>query len=392
MTIIMIGQKGLPARSGGIERHVQCLAEGLVSRGHRVVVFGRKWYVKNDAAPAGVEQVFSAGIHTKHLDAMTHSFTALFRARKYQPDVIHLHGVGIGLLAPFARLLHPRAKVIVTFHCLDRVFSKWGKLARFAFRLGEILTCYTAHRTIVVSQYLLDYCLKTYGCQTAYISHAFQIKEVSGSEKVPKAYGLEPNKYLLFVGRLLPHKGAHLLIKAFEMARDLRPDLFANISLAIVGGGSWTDAYVQSLKKLASTVPNVVLTGEIFGDDLRAVQAHALAHTFPTWEEGLSVAVLEAGVSGRPVVHTDLAPNMEAIGGNGIAVRTKDIPDLCRGLIQVVRMNEDERQLLAQVTRRHIEKQFSYDEGIDQVARLYREVCVGDRTLTTQVAVPSLSQ
>jgi len=384
MTIAMIGQKGLPARSGGIERHVQCLAEGLVSRGHRVIVFGRKWYVKDEQAPAGVEQVFSAGIHTKHLDALTYSLTALFKARKYRPDVVHIHGVGIGLLAPIARLLHPRATVIVTFHCLDRVFSKWGVVARFVFRLGEILTCYTAHRTITVSQYLLDYCLNTYGVQTAYISHPFILPEFAQSPDALKAHNLEDKKYLLFVGRLLRHKGAHLLVNAYEKARAEQPALFADVKLAIVGGGSWTDEYVASLKQTVEKVPGVVMTGEILGDDLRAIQSHALAHVFPTWEEGLSVAVLEAGVSGRPVVHTDLLPNLEATGGNAIAVRTKDVDDICRGLIQVVRMSENERKLIADATRNYIEKQFNYDDGIDAVERLYREMCTGERTLTTQ--------
>ena len=105
---------------------------------------------------------------------------------------------------------------------------------------------------------------------------------------------------------------------------------------------------------------------------------------FPTWEEGLSVAVLEAGVSGRPVVHTDLLPNLEATGGNAIAVRTKDVDDIRRGLIQVVRMNESERKLIADATRNYIEKQFNYDDGIDAVERLYREMCTGERALTTQ--------
>src|SRR5690348_1378618 len=105
MVIAMIGQKGLPARSGGIERHVETLAAGLASRGHRVIVFGRAWYVAGgNGVPAGVEQVLTSGIRTKHLDAITHSFTALWSARKFHPDVVHIHGTGAAILSPVARL------------------------------------------------------------------------------------------------------------------------------------------------------------------------------------------------------------------------------------------------------------------------------------------------
>ena len=40
----MIGQRGLPATYGGIERHVEELATRLVERGHEVVVFCRRNY------------------------------------------------------------------------------------------------------------------------------------------------------------------------------------------------------------------------------------------------------------------------------------------------------------------------------------------------------------
>jgi len=373
MTIVMIGQKGLPARSGGIERHVESLATGLVTRHWRVIVFGRRWYVENRQPPPGVEQVLTGGIHTKHLDAITHSFTALWAARRFHPDIVHLHGVGVGLLTPWARLILPRAKVIVTFHCLDRVFSKWGWFARLAFRVGEWCSLLFAHRTITVSQHLLNYCLETYGCQTSYVSHPFRATRIAGTPLDPK-FGLQPGRYLLFVGRLLRHKGAHVLIDAYRLARELRPAVFGELDLAIVGSGSWTDDYVKKLDDQAEQVPGVKLFGEICGDELKGLQANALAHVFPTWEEGLSLAALEAGISGRPVVATDIPPNREALGGHFIAVRPQDIEDLARGLIQVASQSEEERQALAERARTYIAGQFDFETVLDRLIEVYREV------------------
>ena len=69
----MIGQKGIPAQSGGIERHVEELSSELASRGHDVLVFCRGWYTFPVPAHRGVRCIRTLGIHTKHLDAITHA-------------------------------------------------------------------------------------------------------------------------------------------------------------------------------------------------------------------------------------------------------------------------------------------------------------------------------
>ena len=45
----MIGQKGIPATYGGVERHVEELAVRLVERGHEVTVYRRPYYDRRRA-------------------------------------------------------------------------------------------------------------------------------------------------------------------------------------------------------------------------------------------------------------------------------------------------------------------------------------------------------
>ena len=291
-TIVMIGQKGLPARSGGIERHVGFVASGLAERGYRVVVYGRRWYVKNATVPTGIEQRFTNGIRTKHLDAITHSFTALWDARRLNPDIVHIHGTGIALLAPIARLLLPRAKHVVTFHCTDSEHAKWNPVAKWILRIGEWLACRIPDRTIVISQVLMRACLEKYRCQSVYISHPYQLPTDIPSEQQLDAFSVKPNQYLLFAGRLVPNKQVHILIKAYVSARKRHPERWANIPLIIAGGGIWSDSYVKWLHDLGAKTPGVQFVGERNGDSLRALQAYALAHVFPTSSEGLSFSML----------------------------------------------------------------------------------------------------
>lgn len=375
LTIVMIGQKGLPARSGGIERHVSSIATGLVSRGYRVVVYGRAWYVVGGQVPAGVEQRLSRGIHSKHLDAITHSFTALWDARDVKPDIIHLQGSSVALLAPIARLFHPRAKLVVTFHCIDAGHAKWNWLAKKILRVGEWISCHVPDKTIVVSQTLLRDCLRRFSTQTVYISHPFNIETNQAPTDPLNEFGLVKDRYLISAGRLVPNKHIHLLIQAYAKVRETHPDLFAQIPLVIVGGGTWTDSYVKWLCKLAASVPQVKLLGERYGMELASLQAHAMAHVFPTLTEGLSFAMLEAGAFARPAIATALPQNQEALGDAVIKVRVNDVDDLARGLVELASMSPEARQAMGDATRAHVERAFHPVDRIDDLDRFYRELC-----------------
>ena len=389
MTIAMIGHKGLPARSGGIERHVESLAMGLVSRGYRVVSFGRAWYVGKTKSPKDVEQVLTQGIHTKHLDALTHGLTALWAARSYHPDVVHLHGVGIALLAPIARLLLPVSRLVITFHCMDRRFSKWGWFARTAFLVGEWFAALFAHELITVSQELAAYCAKTYGRRATYIPHAFATQPLAmpkdRREELVRAEGHAPQGYLLFVGRLLPHKGAHRLIQAYAELQKHFPTYAAQVDLVIVGGTSFTDAYAKEVRLLAQRTPGVHMLGERHGETLQAIQSSALAHVFPSTEEGLSLAVLEGAYSGRPVLTHALEANREATGGYALEVDATSIPALTGGLLGLLMLSEEAQIAQGRALQGFVQRAFHARMATDRLDRLYRSVCAQEDMLVTPI-------
>ena len=54
LRIAFIGQKGLPARYGGVETHVEQIATRLAARGHEVTAYCRDWF-KEFAENSGVE-------------------------------------------------------------------------------------------------------------------------------------------------------------------------------------------------------------------------------------------------------------------------------------------------------------------------------------------------
>lgn len=393
MTIVMLGQKGLPPRSGGIERHVSLLASGLAGRGHRVVVYGRRWYVPEGfRAQGAVEQRFTAGLHTKHLDAITHGITALLDARALRPDVIHVHGAGTALLLPLIRLFHPRAKIVTTFHCIDWEHAKWGVIARTAFRIGEWCMGRFSDRVITVSEALTRYCLRTYKVQTEYIAHPFRVAPTPEDAGTLLAeHGLTPERYLLSVSRLVAHKQPHVLMEAYREACARFPDLFANLPLVIVGAGSWTDGYVRELQNLAATIPGVRMVGEQMGASLAALQSQALAHVFPTRSEGLAFTALEAGGFARAAVMTDIPANREVSGGHALYVPLQDQEALVQALIQMCSMPASERRYLAKQFASHVNIHYSFSERVDEVMRVYRELVDRSSELVSTVPLAEYS-
>lgn len=387
MTIVMLGQKGLPARSGGIERHVSLLGSGLAARGHHVVVYGRRWYADSASRyEGGLEQRFTSGIRTKHLDAITHGITAIFDARRLRPDIVHLHGAGTALLLPLVRVLHPQAKIVTTFHCIDWEHAKWGRIARIAFRLGEWCMGRFSDRVITVSEALTRYCLREYKVQTEYIAHPFRSTPVPENvEEILESFTLKPERYLLSVSRLIAHKQPHLLIEAYREASQRFPDLFKNIPLAIVGSGSWTDGYVRELETLAKATPGVRLLGEQVGAALTTLQSQALAHVFPSRSEGLSFTALEAGGYTRMAVMSDIPANREASGGHALFVPLNDKEALIQALIQVASMPASERSYHANRFATHVKIQYSFAERVDEIVRVYRELAEGSSVLTSSV-------
>ncbi len=390
MTIVMIGQKGLPARSGGVEKHVELLAKGLVLRGHRVVVFGRAGYVKGASAPEGVDHRLTWGIPTKHLDTITHGFTALLASIAVRPDVVHIHGVGSALLAPLVRLLMPRSRLVVTFHSMDRRFDKWGVFARLSLRIGEWCTALFAHEVITVSQELARYCQKTYGRRATYVSHAFSSTSCASraeQEARVRALGLEPYQYFLHVGRLIRLKGAGRFLRAYAFARSIRPALLQDKQAVIVGGSPFADAYTERIQMLVDNTRGVVALGERVGEDLRALQMCAFGHIFPSVDEGLSLAVLEAAVTARPLIMHDLEANREAVDVHASFVDARSVQALGEAMIRLA--EQDPATLVAQGegAKAYVATMYEPLRTLDTMDRLYRGLVLGDETLATQLAI-----
>jgi glycosyltransferase involved in cell wall biosynthesis len=375
MKIAMIGQKGIPAHAGGIERHVEELSKMLVSQGHEVMVFCRGWYAKAQDNYHGIRCIETSCIKTKHLDAITHTFTSILRAAREQVDVFHIHGVGPALLAWLPKILRPSAKVIVTFHCVDRHHQKWNALARLMLRLGEWMACRMPDATIVVSKTLQTYCQKQYNTRAIYIPNGAHIPLEDANPVYLKDYGLKPDEYLLMCSRLVRHKGAHTLIKAWKLLRKQSPTLAGQKKLAIVGGSAFTEDYIRELHTLAQNDDSIVLTGTQTGPVLHALFRFSYAMVHPSESEGLPIAVLEAMGYGKCVLSSDIPENRELTDEVGLTFKTNNVEDLAEHLKMLLE-HPDLVKAVGAEARTYVASRYDWKDIAQKTAYLYEISCV----------------
>lgn len=379
MIVAMIGQKGIPSHSGGIERHVEELSACLARLGVTVISYDRPWYVQNSEPVSGVIRRYCRGVRSKHFDAITHSFHALLLARKERPDIIHFHGVGPSLLAPIARVLYPRTRIISTFHCVDRAHQKWGWFARFMLRAGEWSACTFAHRTIVVSDSLSAYCLKEYQAQTHVIPNGVREQERGARSEEREAnvlrdFHLEPESYFALVARLVPHKNVHIALESYANLVVRRPLIATAHPLVIIGGSAQTDDYVAELHAMAKNIPGVIFTGELHGDALKSIQSHALAHLSVSSSEGMSIALLEAMIMSRPLIVSDISENIEVVETDAFMVRANDVMSLSRAMENMIDLTENERALMGEKLRVRALVRHDWDRIAEETREVYSEV------------------
>jgi glycosyltransferase involved in cell wall biosynthesis len=358
MRIAMIGQKGLPATHGGVERHVEHLAARLVRRGHEVAVYTRPSYSDPSLVKhLGIQLKSLYSIPTKHLDAITHSALSSIDSRREPFDIVHYHATGPCLTAPLAR---KRGRALVaTIHGQDWRRAKWGSLATLALRTSEHMALRVPDATISVSRTLADAYERLGYNGVHYIPNGVEVSDQDDPEYL-KELDVVPGEYAVFVGRLVPEKGAHYLVEAWSrLATDRK--------LVIVGDSSFSASYVKSLNRCS---PNLIFTGYLYGPRLATVFRNAGLFVLPSDLEGLPIVLLESLAHGTPVLASDIPPNQEVLGGLGEYFKAGDVQDLVDRLNELLpRMHAMKKT--ARELRQRIATEYDWERVADQTESLY---------------------
>lgn len=373
LRIAMIGQRGVPATFGGVERHVEELGARLAERGHEVTVFCRRNYAaERIPTHRGMLLRYTPTIGTKHLDAIVHSATSTASAVGRSFDVVHYHALGPSVLAAVPRYA-TRAKVACTVHGRDDLRGKWGRFPQLALRGAAWLSARVPDETIVVSHALAAYYRERHGAEPTVIPNGVQARPAAPADLVRTELGIT-GPYVLFVGRFVPEKAPDDLVRAFR-------EIPGSVRLVLAGDSSYTDAFTSSLRALAAPDDRIVFTGFVGGRVLDALYANATAFVLPSKVEGLPLTLLEAASFGTPVVASSIPPHEEIVGarsGRAVLVPPGDVRAL-RGALAAALADPGTLAGGAEALREHVLRTYTWEAAADATERVYRRLTRVDR-------------
>jgi glycosyltransferase involved in cell wall biosynthesis len=367
MKIAVIGAKGLPPQEGGIEHHCAEIYPRMVAQGHSVDLFARSFYAK---IPAFTEHYFK-GVRVISLPCpkvggsdviISSALGAMLTFGDY--DIVHFHALGPSLFSWLTRMISP-AKIVVTCHGLDWKRAKWGKMARFSIKLGEKIAVSCAHEMVVVSTELQSYFIHNYSRDSAYIPNAPASYLASDSKFTwTVSLGLEPGRYMVFLGRLVPEKCPDLLIRAFQLLQQ------SGWKLVLVGGDD-CPIFKAQLLNLANNNPNIIFTGQILGTRLAEIVRGSGLFVLPSDIEGLPMAMLEAMAEGIPILASDILPHRQLLGQNrGVLFRKGDI-NSCIDKLDWAINNTKEIQKFAEQAKSYVIANYNWEQITSKFIDLY---------------------
>lgn len=181
------------------------------------------------------------------------------------------------------------------------------------------------------------------------------------------------NVSVLCVGRLIERKGQHYLLKAFARLLEQHRDLAQDVNLVFVGTG---DSY-SKLVSLADELhirKSVVFTGVVPRENMPAIYRSADIFVLPSFNEGMSIALLEAMASCLPVIVTDAGGTAELVqrGVNGLVVPWADSEALAGAIAMLVR-DQESRRSMGEAARARAQD-FTWSEYAEQHLDLFRQM------------------
>ncbi len=361
--IAMLGTRGVPASYSGFETCVEQLGSRLVQRGHRVTVYARPHHIDYPHPTyKGMRLVKIPTIPNKYLDTIVHAFLSSLHALTQDYDIALYFIVGNSPVTWIPRL---RGQIsILNVDGLDWKREKWPGWAKAYIRFTERLATFLPNAFLTDSRVVQRYYRERYGKEPPYIPYGAEVTRRPPGPVLEK-WGLEPGKYILFVGRLVPENCAHHLVEA---CNGLKTDM----KCVIVGDAPYAEEYKAYLRSIAG--PNVVFTGYCFGECYEEISSHAYIFVETSQVGGTHPALLEAMAFGSCVVVNDTEENLETIGDAGFAYEGARGGEALREVLQYLLDHPEVVEEYRQRALQRVQKYYTWDAVTDAYERMFYEL------------------
>jgi glycosyltransferase involved in cell wall biosynthesis len=311
--------------------------------------------------------------------------------RRENCDVIHLHN--LSQFAPIVRAINPKSKIVLHMHCewlsqLDR-----SLIEKRLHHVDLVIGC-SEYITEKIRQRFPQYASR---CRT--ITGGVDVGQfVNGNNH--RQTNRDRTKRILFVGRISPEKGVHVLLDAFQQVAKNCPD----VELELVGeqqavpyefivlvaddhkvsqlasfynGRLKRGNYISFLKEHIPSylTTKVIFSGQISQSELANHYRNADILVNPSLSEAFGISLLEAMACKVPVVGTRIGGMPESVedGRTGLMVERDSPSELARAILRLL-TNGDLRRSMGEAGRERVLKHFSWEKIAERLQIEYARI------------------
>lgn len=371
LKVLQVYKDYYPPVVGGVEGHINLLANGLKDRGIQVEVL-----VSNTRAKLEIENI--DGIRVIKVPQLGRFASAPLNATLStwvkrlgrEADVIHFHfpnptGEIASLLAGLKR------KIVVTYHSdiirqakLAKVYSPF--LRRFLENSEAIIA--TSPPYVESSAVLRQFRDK---CRV--IPFGIDLSRFAPNDNTEKEVAAIRGNYegpiALFIGKFRYYKGLYVLLEAMKMVEG---------NLLLVGIGPMERDLKKQVAADDELKNKIFFLGELSDEDivshLHACDVFVLPSIFRS--EAFGIVLLEAMACGKPLISTELGTGTSFVNQHretGLVVPPRDAGALAEA-INYLLANPEIMERLGKAAKERAGKYFSLDRMVEDVIRTYRDI------------------
>jgi glycosyltransferase involved in cell wall biosynthesis len=310
-----------------------------------------------------------------------YALLAAYFFRHARCQIIHIHN--FSQFAPIIKRINRRAKIILHMHSDWLIQLESGVIAN---RLANV------DAIVGNSNYVTNAVERRF---PSYATHCFTIfngVDANAFHPPPRSSDVNAHR-IVYLGRLSPEKGVHVLIDAFArvaqqlpcaeleligavqvVPKDFIVDLSTDPLVQSLGRFYGNEGYEQYLQRRIRErlLANVFFKGELFHAELAATLRTAGLLVAPSIVETFGMPVAEAMASAVPVVASRVGglPELVVDGSTGLLVAPDSAQDLAAAIVRLV-TDRDVARAMGLAGRQRAEKMFSWEAIVRSLMFLY---------------------
>jgi glycosyltransferase involved in cell wall biosynthesis len=296
-----------------------------------------------------------------------HHISVPFALRRQNVDILHVPHHEAPLFSP--------SRLVVTIHdCVHLLFPQEdsSKFRNYRSYLQTKRVVESARHILTVSKSTKEDLINIFRLPDSKISvvhnaldERFAFDHSPAERKqVLERYQLK-DPFVLYAGKIRPHKNLHRLIEAFAVLKSelMDNEKYKNLKLIIIGDELSKHQYLRLTVIRSGAQQDVRFFGFVPYPILRVFYESATLFAFPSLYEGFGLPPLEAMANRTPVIASNTSSLPEVLDDAAVLVNPENVFDIARGMKHIL-LDETLREKLVQ-------------RGIDQVARFsWRQAAV----------------